>query len=194
MKLNHHKSRKSYCEIDEPGFIDLLIKHYPNGKASSHIHSLNPGQSLFFITAVKGYAWTPNKHPHISLIAGGAGITPIYQLIRGILANPEDKTSMTLVFGVNSDEDVLFENEFAKYEKDYPGRFKVVYTVSNPAEGSVYHKGYVSKELLKEHIMGPEEENTKVFVCGPPAMEKSILGKGGILGQLGYTKSQIYKF
>ncbi|RDL40358.1 NADH-cytochrome b5 reductase [Venustampulla echinocandica] len=188
--------------LDEPGYIELAVKRYPNGKQSTHLHAMTPGDSLYFLGAIKGYPWTPNKHSHITLIAGGAGITPMYQLIRGILKNPEDKTKITLVFGVNSDQDILFQENFAKYEKEFPNRFKAIYTVSNPAEGSPYPKGYVTKELLQKAMIDPGEKDSKVFVCGPPAMENAILGakgssgntQAGILEQLGYTKDQIHKF
>ncbi|KAJ2907169.1 hypothetical protein MKZ38_007684 [Zalerion maritima] len=177
----------------EPGYLELMVKHYPSGKASTHLHSLQPGDSLRFVTAIPGYPWTPNKHSSVTLIAGGAGITPIYQLVQGILDNPEDKTKITLVFGVNSDRDVLLQKEFDNYEKRFPGRFRAVYTVSNPENGSALRKGYVTRELLEE--VGGKGE--KVFVCGPPAMEAALTGqrgKGGILAELGYSKDQVHKF
>ncbi|KAJ4312081.1 hypothetical protein N0V84_010104 [Fusarium piperis] len=182
---------------DEPGYLELLVKKYPNGRASGHLHSLNPGDKLLFAAALKGYTWKPNSYSHITLIAGGAGITPIYQLAQGILKNPDDKTSMTLVFGVNSDEDVLLKQEFERFSKEYPGRFKAIYTVSHPKDGSSFRKGYVTKELLKEVVPSPSQQETRVFVCGPPAMEDSLVGKWnspGILSQLGFRKDQIHKF
>ncbi|RYC64134.1 hypothetical protein CHU98_g2092 [Xylaria longipes] len=180
------------------GVLELMVKKYPNGKQSTHLHSLQPGDSLRFVTPIPGYKWTPNRHPDITLIAGGAGITPMYQLIQGILSNPEDKTRITLVFGVNTDADVLLKSEFEDFERQFPTRFKAIYTVSNPVPGSPYPKGYVTKELLSKVMSGtPETENTKVFVCGPPAMENALVGsrkQPGILGELGYTKGQIYRF
>lgn len=177
--------------------MDLLVKHYPNGKASTHLHSLSPGESLRFLMPLKGYAWAPNRFPHVTLIAGGAGITPMYQMVQGILRNPADTTKVTLVFGVNSDADLLLKDEFDQLEKTHPGRFQAVYTVSRPEPGSPYRKGYVTQELLKECIPGSPADQTQVFVCGPPAMETALLGqrgKPGILQQLGYGKDKIHKF
>lgn len=92
---------------DQQGSISLMVKHYPNGKASTHLHTLQPGDTLTFAATQKGYPWTPNKFSQIYLIAGGAGITPIYQLIQGILNNPHDKTKISLIFGVNTEQDLL---------------------------------------------------------------------------------------
>lgn len=123
-------------------------------------------------------------------------MTPVYQLAQGILKNPQDKTAITLILGVNSDEDVLLKKEFDTFSKDFPGRFKAVYTVSHPSQGSPFRKGYVTKELLQE-VLEPNRQNTRVFVCGPPAMEASLVGQKlspGILGQLGYSRDQIHLF
>ncbi|OLN97038.1 NADH-cytochrome b5 reductase 2-like protein 1 [Colletotrichum chlorophyti] len=185
------------AKLDEPGYLELMVKRYPDGKQSTHLHTLAPGQKLLFAAAIKGHQWKPNSYPHITLIAGGAGITPLYQLAQGILRNPQDKTAMTLVFGVNSDQDLLLRQEFAQMEKQFPDRFKAVYTVSNPGPNSPYRKGYVTKKLLEEVVPSPEAGNTKVFVCGPPAMEEALVGKRsspGILEQLGYRRDQIHRF
>ena len=193
-------------DLSEPGFIELLVKKYPNGKASSHLHSLQPGNTLTFVVPLKGYVWTPNKHSHVYLLAGGAGITPMYQLIQGALKNPTDRTKLTLVFGVNTEEDLVLREELDGLKSQYPDRFNVVYTVSNTVEGESRHfeKGRISEELLKRVIKSGNEsgeKDVKVFVCGPPAMETALMGStgwfhsdGGILGKLGYTKDQIYKF
>ncbi|KAF2019546.1 oxidoreductase NAD-binding domain-containing protein [Aaosphaeria arxii CBS 175.79] len=182
---------------DQPGVVDLLVKRYPDGKQSSHLHSLQPGETLRFAAAIPGVTWKANSVPHVTLIAGGAGITPIFQLAQGILRNPEDKTVITLVYGANTDEDVLLKKEFDGFEKEFPGRFKAVYTVSRPFEKSPFRGGYVTKQLLEEVTESPLDRKTKVFVCGPPSMETSLVGsrsEQGILEQLGYRKDQIHKF
>ncbi|GAB1210702.1 hypothetical protein APSETT445_009498 [Aspergillus pseudonomiae] len=178
----------------QQGSLELMVKQYPNGKASTHIHSLVPGDTLTFLTALKGFSWVPNQCPQIYAIAGGAGITPIYQLIRGILDNPNDKTKIKLVFGVNSEQDLLLREELEEYKKRFPGRFEYVYTVSRlDGEKEGLRKGYVTEELLKG-VVGGKGEGAKVFVCGPPAMEESLVGKSGILSRLGFEKGQVYKF
>ncbi|PQE10913.1 hypothetical protein CJF32_00007753 [Rutstroemia sp. NJR-2017a WRK4] len=185
-------------DLNEPGYLDLVIKEYPQGKASRHIHSLKPGDSLTFLTAIKSYDWKANERSHVTLLAGGAGITPLYQLLHGILTNPLDRTKITLVFGINTDADALFREQFSKYEKQFPDRFKVLYTVTNPSAGSQFHKGRITKELLKKVMAEDGERDTKFFVCGPPPMEEALMGAkgkgGGILGELGVEKERIHKF
>ena len=184
--------------IDEPGVLELMVKQYPDGKQSTHLHSLQPGDKLLFAAALRGYQWKPNTVPHVTLIAGGAGITPIYQLARGILSNPQDKTAVTVVYGVNTDDDVLLRPEFEQWEKEFGDRFRVLYTVSRPSVGSPWREGRVTKELLEGVKAGRKARaEDMVFVCGPPPMEASLLGtkrESGILAQLGYQKEQIHQF
>ncbi|PWY63596.1 NADH-cytochrome B5 reductase [Aspergillus eucalypticola CBS 122712] len=185
-------------DLDEPGHIELMVKKYPDGKASGYLHSLRPGDSLTFATSLKGYQWKQNELSHAYLLAGGAGITPIYQLIKGILKDPQDRTKLTLIFGVNSEEDLLLKEEFDRYATEFPDRFNYIYTVSRPKEeNSPYRTGYIDEELL-ESTFKESTQNTKVFICGPPAMEDSLVGTRrspeGILSRLGFSKDQSFVY
>jgi len=190
---------------DQKGFLDLIVKRYPNGPMSEHLHNMREGQRLDFKGPLPKYPWSPNKHEHIALLTGGTGITPMYQLIRAIFQNPEDKTKVTLVFGNLSEEDILLKHELQDLENTYPQRFKAFYTLDNPPESWQQGKGLITKELLKTVLPEPKEgEKIKIFVCGPPPMYKAISGMkkspadqgelDGHLKDLGYSKDQVYKF
>ncbi|KAI1182100.1 oxidoreductase NAD-binding domain-containing protein [Nemania serpens] len=186
------------------GYIELIVKKYPGGPMSTHLHDLAPGQRLDFKGPLPKYPWAPNKHEHIALLAGGTGITPMYQLIRAIFDNPEDKTKVTLVFGNITEDDILLKRELAKIENTYPQRFRAFYVLDNPPKDWAGNKGYISKDLLKTVLPEPKEGNIKIFVCGPPGLYKAISGPKvspkdqgeltGILKELGYTADQVYKF
>lgn len=165
---------------------------------------MQPGQRLDFKGPLPKYPWTPNKHDHIALVAGGTGITPMYQLARAIFKNPEDKTKVTLVFGNVSEEDILLKREFEHLENTYPNRFRAFYVLDNPPKEWVGAKGHITKDLLKTVLPEPKSENIKVFVCGPPGLYKALSGTkvsptdqgelSGILKELGYSQDQVYKF
>lgn len=101
------------------------------------------------------------------------------------------------MYGANSDRDVLLKAEMTAWEERFPGRFKAVHAVSHPEEGSKYEKGYVTGDLLKRALPNGKQHETRVFVCGPPAMEKSLVGdrsSRGILQEVGFSKDQINTF
>lgn len=192
-------------EEDARGYMEFIIKAYPNGPMSQHLHSMTPGEQLEFKGPIPKYPWEANKHEHIALIAGGTGITPMFQLARKIFSNPDDKTKVTLVFGNISEEDILLKKEWEELENTYPRQFRVFYTLDNPPDGWAFGKGYVTKELLKTVLPEPKEgEKIKIFVCGPPGMYKAISGTkksptdqgdlDGFLKELGYSKDQVFKF
>ncbi|PVI05662.1 ferredoxin reductase-like protein [Periconia macrospinosa] len=192
-------------DVDQKGTVEFVIKKYPNGPMSEHLHNMEPGQRLDIKGPIPKYQWTPNKHEHVAMIAGGTGITPMWQVANAIFKNPEDKTKVTLVFGNISEEDILLKKELEHLENTYPRRFRAFYVLDNPPEQWQGGKGYVTKELLKTVLPEPKEgEKIKIFVCGPPPMYKAISGGkkspsdqgelSGYLKDLGYSKDQVYKF
>ncbi|KAL2755080.1 hypothetical protein ACRALDRAFT_1034719, partial [Sodiomyces alcalophilus JCM 7366] len=189
---------------DAKGYMDLLVKKYPNGPMSSHMHEMVPGHRLDIKGPLPKYPWEANKHEHIALVAGGTGITPMWQLARAIFSNPEDKTKVTLVFGNVTEDDMLLRKELAELENTYPQRFRAFYVLDNPPKDWPGAAGYIDKTLLKTVLPEPKADNIKVFVCGPPGMMDSVSGNkkspkdqgelSGILKELGYTQDQVYKF
>src|SRR5271154_2395376 len=159
-----------------------MIKKYPGGKGSGKTHSLVPGDTMSF-KPLHEFDYKANAYSAMTFIAGGSGITPIYQLTRAILRNPDDKTKIALVYANNTPDDILLRAEFDALEAQYPGRFTATYTVSKPGEvkDERVQSGYVSKAmLLKAMPDRTKEKSIKVLVSGPPAMTEAIAGaKGG---------------
>jgi cytochrome-b5 reductase len=170
------------------------------------MHSLQPGDSLTVRGPIPGYGYKPSlSQPRsVVLVAGGAGITPIYSLAREILTNDaKDQTAVQLLWGVNGSRDIVLRRELEALEAQFPTRLRVTYAVSGngPEErdGEKYRKGYVDRKLVEEAIAkcGPnfgDEKGTKVFLCGPPKMEDAVAGKNGVLAELGLAKKEIHRF
>ncbi|KAK9236021.1 hypothetical protein V1525DRAFT_427422 [Lipomyces kononenkoae] len=197
---------RPYTPISDPrtkGYLDLLVKVYPEGKASKHIHSLKPGDKLAFKGPIIKYPWTPNKDASIVLIGGGTGITPLYQLIHEITSNrAEDKTEITLLFGNKTADDILLYDELKSIAaKD--DKFKVYFTVEqNAPEGTI--PGFITDSLVKKAIGDKDFKSLKFFVCGPPGLYNAISGPKvsptdqgeltGLLKSYGVEKEQVFKF
>ncbi|EPE06549.1 nadh-cytochrome b5 reductase [Ophiostoma piceae UAMH 11346] len=182
-------------DADDRGHIDFFVKQYPGGKQSTYLHSLSPGDTVTFVR-IPGYSWKANEQAHIGLVAGGQGITPCYQLLRGILCNPNDNTKITLVWGVNTEADILLDRELQNLQKQHPGRLTVKYVVSQPSGNSAVEssKGRVTSEVLKAAGVAASSGVGKIFLSGPPAMETALVARDGPLAELGYSKKDIHKF
>lgn len=183
----------------DKGFFDLLIKKYPDGKMSSHIHSLKPGDLLEVKGPIPKFKVEANMADTIGMIAGGTGITPMYQIIQKLLNDPNDKTNLVLVFGNVTEQDILLKTQLDQLAEKHE-RFKIYYAVD---KGKFGHQGFINKDLLSKALPKPSD-NVKLFVCGPPLMVKAISGSkapdysqgelGGILNEMKYPKEKVFKF
>ena len=66
------------------------------------------------------------KAVHAGMIAGGSGITPMYQVAQAILRDPLDFTKVFLIYANVSEDDILLHKEFDTWAQDHGKRFKVV--------------------------------------------------------------------
>ncbi|TCD63770.1 NADH-cytochrome b5 reductase [Steccherinum ochraceum] len=189
---------------DQEGELAFLIKRYEGGKMSQHIHGLKPGDALSIKGPIPKFPIKENQFDEVGMIAGGSGITPMYQILTHVLSKPENKTKFTLIFANVTPSDILLREEFDKLQKAHPDTLNIVYTVDKPEGDWKGTVGYVNAELLKKHVAPASlGEKVKVFVCGPPGQVAAVAGKkegmkqgalGGVLKELGYTEDQVFKF
>eukprot|EP00871_Galdieria_phlegrea_P003269 jgi/Galph1/3943/GphlegSOOS_G2590.1 len=189
--------------VSAKGYFELLVKKYPESKMGSFLHSRKPGDIVLVKGPNRQYPYQANSKKHIAFVAGGTGITPVYQLIDYILSNPEDKTKITLIYANRTPQDTLLKSELDSLQKKFSDRMTVCYTVDKPDGQWKGRQGYVSKEMLKEYLPGPSSENL-IFVCGPAPMMESISGTktpekkqgqlSGMLKEMGYTEEHVWKF
>lgn len=181
------------------------------------MHSLVPGQTLTVkqVPFLHEFDYQPNKYAHLTLIAGGAGITPFLQLLRTAFNDPEDKiTKFSLVYANKTASDILLKDEFDDLQKKFPERFHVQYVLSKPSESGAREKnveaGYITKDILRRALPSAKAQSqdvsqSKVLICGPPPMLAAVAGAkgafgwtqgsvGGLLGELGVPKDGVFKF
>lgn len=124
----------------------------------------------------------PRSIKKFFMICGGSGITPIFQVLRVILDDPDDGTECVLLDGNRTQEDILCGDELGilvskeGMREKGKGRFRLVHTLSKPTDSWTGLKGRVGKELLQNEIGRKKEGNTEemVLVCGPEALEKAV--------------------
>lgn len=60
------------------------------------------------------------------MVAGGSGITPMFQVCQAILRNPYDATKIFLVYANRAEEDILLREKLDAWAKKERSRFKVL--------------------------------------------------------------------
>lgn len=196
---------RPYTPIDpeEGGYFDLIVKNYPDGKMSSYIHSLSPGDSLEIKGPIQKWQYPgANSVGHIGMIAGGSGITPMIQIMQKVLSDPKDKTKLTLIFGNLTENDLVFKEEFDQLVAKHPDQVKIFHTLDKAPKNWSQGIGHVDAKMVTQLM--PKPGQGKIMVCGPPGMMNAISGPkakdftqgeiGGVLKTLGYTMDDVYKF
>eukprot|EP00611_Tribonema_gayanum_P025857 TRINITY_DN6004_c0_g1_i3.p1 TRINITY_DN6004_c0_g1~~TRINITY_DN6004_c0_g1_i3.p1 ORF type:complete len:292 (-),score=113.20 TRINITY_DN6004_c0_g1_i3:337-1212(-) len=184
------------------GHFELVIKKYDKGQVSSYMHGLSVGDAIKAKGPFPKIKLDPNMKKRLGLIAGGTGITPMYQCIQELLEADGDATEMVLLYGNKTPKDILLKSELDALAAKYP-RFSVVYKVGEADDGWTGPVGHIGLEDCKQYLPPPSDDHM-VFVCGPPPLMKAISGdKGpdksqgavdGVLKELGYKESMVYKF
>lgn len=170
----------------DTGFFDILVKSYPNGKVSRRFAMLREGQTVKFRGPVGRLEYKTNMAKEIGIVAGGSGITPILQVITEVITSPEDHTKVSLIYANELLNDILLKSEIDEIAKKYPD-FTVHYTLTSAPEDWTGSTGYVTKEMVEEHLPKPEGTN-RLFVCGPPEMKKLMID---LSVELGWEKTTL---
>ncbi|CAJ1396652.1 unnamed protein product [Effrenium voratum] len=206
------------------GHVDLLVKVYfkgvhPNfpegGKMSQHLNSMEIGDSIDvkgpigdFIYLGKGH-YTLHGQPRfcteISMIAGGTGLTPCYQVLAAILRDPEDTTKVRLLYANRSPGDILAREILEELAENHPERFQLTLTVdklteaidanvSPTAEKGAEWKGFVGfvNESMARASLFPAAETGICVMCGPPVMLEKACQPA--LKAMGFSEENIFSF
>jgi cytochrome-b5 reductase len=99
------------------------------------------------------------------MIAGGSGITPMYQIINAVLKNPTDRTMLSLIYANVNEEDILMKKELDALASAHAARFKVYYVLNNPPAGWIGGVGFVSKDQIQTHLPASTHD-AKILMCG----------------------------
>jgi len=186
----------------ETGAIILMVKDYPQGIVSKHIAGLSENSTIEVKGPIAKIAVNDGMKKDVALIAGGSGITPMFQVMSKLAESDAHKTKVTLVYANVEEKDIWLKDAFDAMAAHVPG-FKTVYFLEQPPAGWKGETGRVTKDALQK-VLPPPSNDTLIMVCGPPGMMKAVSGEKtkdykqgeveGILKELGYTSDQVFKF
>lgn len=81
------------------------------------------------------------------------------------MKNPLDRTNIALIYANVNESDILLKAELDELAAKYPDQFKVYYVLNNPPEGWKGGVGFVSKDMIEEHLPAHAEDH-KALLCG----------------------------
>ncbi|PMD47365.1 hypothetical protein L207DRAFT_478405 [Hyaloscypha variabilis F] len=203
---------RSYTPISEgtdKGLLRVLVKVYfdtkerAGGKMTKALDAIPLGHFVDFKGPIGKFEYLSRGHCTISgkprfikrfvMICAGSGITPIFQVLRAVLKDPEDKTRCLVLDGNRLEEDILCKEDLDGLIKGNEDRCRLLYSLTKPTEGWVGLRGRVSKELLEKEVGACREQNGQelVLICGPETLEKSV---HGFLNDMGWKDEDLLFF
>ncbi|XP_039266982.2 NADH-cytochrome b5 reductase 3-like [Styela clava] len=200
----------------DKGHMDLVVKVYfkdvhpkfpEGGKMSQYLESLRIGDTIdvrgpngLLIYEKPGlFSIKPDKKSEpmkksvrkIGMIAGGTGITPMLQIVHQSLTDPDDSCLLWLLFANQTEKDILVREELEEFVASYPDRFKLWYTLDKPKDDWQYSSGFISEDMIREHLPPPAKD-TIILMCGPPPMIKFACIPN--LDKIGFRQDQRFSY
>ena len=213
-KINGEEVIRPYTPISTnalTGYMDLLVKNYfDKGTMSKFLHEVPVGsdQVSFKHVSFNVKIQAPFQQKRIVMVSGGSGITPMIQALHSLLDNsakgmPMDQ-KVTLLYGSQHSDDILGRSLLDEWAANHSDKFELVHVLSDEPKDSSWSgkRGMIDQPLLQQYLPSPSiGEDVVVFICGPLPMYKAICGPrddketvGGILGDMGFSSQQVYKF
>ncbi|TKX25742.1 NADH-cytochrome b5 reductase-like protein 1 [Elsinoe australis] len=156
------------------GRLELSVKIYPDGALTPWLKELNPGD-MVDIRGPKGeMKYHKNLVKEMGMIAGGTGITPMFQIVRRICEDPRDDTKISLLYANKTEKDIMLRDELESLANDHK-QFTLYHVLSDPPENWSQGKGRIDKNLIQERLPPPAGDDTKVLICGPDGMMKAMI-------------------
>jgi nitrate reductase (NAD(P)H) len=184
------RSYTPISEITERGIMEMLVKVYfdtpggKGGKMSQAIDSLPIGHFIEMKGPIGKFEYCghgkclvnekPRQIKTFVMICGGSGITPIYQVFRAVMKNPDDPTNCIILDGNRLFEDILCKEELENLSSGNDHRCKILHTLTKAPDEWQGLRGRITGKLVEEHCIQDKHDETMVLICGPEALEKGM--------------------
>lgn len=121
------------------------------------------------------------------------GITPIIQVLRGVIHDVEDlETKLWMINANKTIDDILLRKELHDLAAHVgPDRFQHHYCLSKAPEDWEHSKGRIDFEMMEKHLPPPGDESL-ILICGPEPMIEAVL-KPSLL-KLGWDMDSVVIF
>eukprot|EP01041_Mallomonas_annulata_P002142 gene2142-4174_t len=202
--INGELITRTYSPIsrtDTHGHLDLWLRLSPSrGTMSRYLYFLQPGDALEFrlspaTSPLSEMRLEEQRPQNVAFIAGGAGISPILQLLREIVHNNVPYHHVLLLWGVVRASDLIYRPLLEQMVSKHPNIEVHYYVLDKSTTPEEIHSSYglanpdMLKGLLSENF--PPVASTKVILCGP---RKMCQATKEALSVLSYSNALLYSY
>lgn len=183
VNINGKNYNRAYSLCSSPTcdeHLAVTVKKVSSGIVSAYLNAhLKEGMTLEVFPPLGKFCAAPDPlhQNHYILIGAGSGITPLMSILRTAL-NSEPSSKVTLIYGNNREETIIFNEWLKQLEKEYPNQLKVIHSLSHPSTDWKGQTGRLTRGKVKE-ILATLDENDglkrEYYVCGPASMMDDTL-------------------
>ena len=148
----------------------VTVKRVADGRASNWLCTQLKAGDTLEVSAPAGMFIAKSFDTDFLLYAGGSGITPIYSILRSVLA--ASKAKVRLVYANRDAASVIFAGPLKALSEKYPERFHVIHWLDTL-------QGFATQPQLAALAKG--WEHAQCYICGPgPFMDAAAGALKGI--------------
>lgn len=181
--------KRSYSIASSPcchGWCDLTVRNVAGGVVSGHLHERVKDGDVVDVDGPYGrFTFRGYEAPHVVMIAGGVGITPLMSSIR-FLTDQSWPGEIDLVYATARLNGVIFREELEYLAKRHPNLHVTMVLSREPSASWTGARGHVTKEVLAAAV--PEIASRRIHLCGPPPMMEAMKRA---LAELGVPPEQV---
>jgi ferredoxin--NADP+ reductase len=157
-----------------------------NGVCSTYLCDIEPGAKVKITGPVgKEMLLPPDEDATVIMLATGTGIAPMRTYLRRMFETDERSKNphyqfrgmAWLFMGVPKTPNLLYDDDFRRYEAEFPENFRYTTAISREQENAKGGRMYIQDRVLEhaEEIFALiENPKTHVYMCGLRGMEPGI--------------------
>ena len=155
------------------------------GVCSTYLCDIEPGTKVKITGPVGKEMLLPDdEDANVIMLATGTGIAPMRTYLRRMFEPSErEKNGWTfqgkawLFMGVPKTPNLLYDEDFERYEREYPDNFRYTKAISREQQNTKGGRMYIQDRVLEhadEIFSMIENPKTHVYMCGLRGMEPGI--------------------
>ncbi len=166
----------SICSYDTK-YFEMSIRDV--GNVSHALCNLKAGDKVGLRGPYgRGYPMSDFHGKDVILIGGGCGVAPLRGIIEYLEVHRDKFKSVRNFFGFRTGKDVLFGEDFSKWEKQDMG-LEVAFSDEDKSNEKMKD---AKKGFITDYLKPTPDRNKVIFVCGPPIMmnvaAEKLISKG----------------
>ncbi|KAI0482878.1 hypothetical protein GGR56DRAFT_212447 [Xylariaceae sp. FL0804] len=203
---------RSYTPISEcskRGKLDVLVKIYRDspaqkgGKMTQALDAIPLGHFVDFKGPVGKFEYLGRglcsiggqrrKVRRFIMVCAGSGITPIFQVLRAVMADREDPTYCVVLDGNRTEQDILCREDLDAMARGNEHKCRLIYALTRPGPAWTGFRGRLCCGLVEREV-GPcrsVDGDDLALICGPEALEKAAYAS---LTSLGWREDDLLFF